>query len=38
MLVDPRSAEFIQSMIKRLGATEPAIIAEAQKTVVDTGE
>ena len=38
MLVDPRSAEFIEAMIQRLGATSPAIIAEAQKAVVDTGE
>lgn len=38
MLVDPRSAEFIEDMITRLSKTPPAIIAEAQKAVVDTGE
>ena len=38
MLVNPRSAEFIEAMIKRLGSTPPALIAEAQKAVVDAGE
>jgi tripartite-type tricarboxylate transporter receptor subunit TctC len=38
MAVDPRSAEYIQSLLARLGSTPPAVIEEARKAVVETGE
>jgi len=37
MAVDPRSADFIESLLKRLGSTPPAVIEEARKAVVDAG-
>jgi tripartite-type tricarboxylate transporter receptor subunit TctC len=38
MAVDPRSADFIQSLLARLGTTPPAVIEQARKAVVETGE
>lgn len=38
MAVDPRSAEYIQSLLARLGNTPPAVIEEARKAVVESGE